>query len=231
MEPIDPKHARTVCSDRRNAAAQREVREMAMAVAPMTMMDFFRKSEGVWFTQRSVHHFDAVPDESGQSRLQVQVVAVDDPQIAQICKLQGIDPALAKGGARFLWQAHDVSATVNPEQAAVLVDVPDDATGQAGKLLRNQGYVEKIPVVSRYWFGQDGILTIETEYEQHQGQERCWFITDDFRVRVSTVRMMNGIYLMTYCSEQRYVSDADLAAMIEHNRARAATSSPDRPES
>ncbi|QYO64348.1 phycobiliprotein lyase [Leptolyngbya sp. 7M] len=146
-------------------------------------------------------------------------------------KLQGIDPALAKGGASFLWQAHEATATVNPEQAAVLVDVPDDATGRAGKLLRNQGYVEKIPVVSRYWFGPDGILTIETEYEQHQGQERCWFMTDDFRVRVSTVRMLNGIYLMTYCSEQRYVSDADLAAMIEHNRARAANWINDRQES
>jgi hypothetical protein len=29
-------------------------------------------------------------------------------------------------------------------------------------------------------------------------------------VRVSTIRMMNGVYLMTYCSERRYFSDANL---------------------
>ena len=191
-------------------------------VPPRTMMEFFRKSEGVWFTERTVHHFDMVNDESGKSKLHVQVVATDSPQIQQVCESQGIDPQRAAGGAGFMWQAHEDNQEPNPDQAAVLVDVPYDETGQSGKLLRNQGYVERIPVVSRYWFGQDGILTIDTDYDNNQGQERCWFITNDFRVRVSTVRMMNGVYLMTYCSERRLVSEADLAAMVQHNSSRAA---------
>ena len=186
-------------------------------VPPMTMMDFFHKSEGVWFTQRTVHHFDAVADESGESKLYVGVLESDDPRIQQICEAQGIEPAIASGGASFMWQEHQDNQEPNPDHAAVLIDVPDDETRRSGKLLRNQGYVEKIPVVSRYWFGKDGILTIDTDYDNNQGQERCWFITDDFRVRVSTVRMMNGIYLMTYCSERRCVSQADLAKMIQHN--------------
>lgn len=189
-------------------------------VPPMTMMDFFRKSAGIWFTQRTVHHFDAVTDESGESKLYVQVVDTSDSRIKSICELQDIDPAIAAGGASFMWQPHEADQAPNSDRVAVLVDVPDDETRQSGKLLRNQGYVEKIPVVSRYWFGKDGILTIDTDYENNQGQERCWFITDDFRVRVSTVRMLNGIYLMTYCSERRYVTDADLAAMIQHNHSR-----------
>jgi CpeS-like protein len=193
--------------------------------APMSMMDFFRKSAGVWFTQRTVHHFDQGADESGESKLHVQVVELDDPRIQAVCKPQGIDPAIAAGGACFMWQPHQTGQEPNPEQAAVLVDVPDDETRRSGKLLRNQGYIEKIPVVSRYWFGQDGILTIDTDYDNHQGQERCWFVTDDFRVRVSTVQMMNGVYLMTYCSERRCVTEADLTAMIEHNMLRAALGS------
>ncbi|MBD2207485.1 phycobiliprotein lyase [Calothrix sp. FACHB-1219] len=191
-------------------------------VQPMTMMEFFHKSEGVWFTQRTVHHFDAVADQSGESKLYVGVITVQDPRVKAICEAQGIDPAKAKGGASFMWQEHDDDREPDPERAAVLIDVPDDETGRSGKLLRNQGYVEKIPVVSRYWFGQDGILTIDTEYETNQGQERCWFMTDDFRVRVSTVRMMNGVYLMTYCSERRYLTETNLAQMVEHNLSRAA---------
>jgi hypothetical protein len=190
--------------------------------APMTMMEFFQKSEGVWLTQRTVHHFDMVADESGESKLHVQVVAPNDPRIKEICEPQGIEPAIASGGASFMWQAHEDKQAPDPDKAAVLVDVPDDETGRSGKLLRNQGYVERIPVVSRYWFGKDGILTIDTEYDNNQGQERCWFITDDFRVRVSTVRMVNGVYLMTYCSERRCVSEADLTNMIQHNLSRAA---------
>jgi CpeS-like protein len=197
--------------------------ELMSLAAPMTMMEFFSKSAGVWFTQRTVHHFDQVADESGESKLHVQVVNAEDPRIQRVCEPQGIDPAIAAGGASFMWQPHQEDGQEpNPDQAAVLVDVPDDETGRSGKLLRNQGYVEKIPVVSRYWFGQDGILTIDTDYDNNQGQERCWFITDDFRVRVSTIRMMNGVYLMTYCSERRCVSDADLATLIQHNLSRAA---------
>ncbi len=190
-------------------------------VPPMTMKDFFHKSEGVWFTQRTVHHFDEVTDESGESKLHVAVVPPDDLRIKEICESQKIDPTVAAGGASFMWQPHEAGQEPNPNQAAVLVDLPDDETGQSGKLLRNQGYIELIPVVSRYWFGQDGILTIDTEYDRNQGQERCWFITNDFRVRVSTVRMMNGVYLMTYCSERRCVTESDLSDMIEQNQRRA----------
>ncbi len=179
---------------------------------PMSMMAFFHKSEGVWFTQRTVHHFDVVADESGESNLIVGVVAARDQRVIDICKSQNIDPNLAAGGASFAWQAN-LSDSAPSSSAAVLVDVPDDESGRSGKLVRDRGYVETIPVVSRYWFGQDGILTIDTDYETNQGQERCWFLTDDFRVRVSTARMMDGVNLMTYCSEKRFVTPEDVTAL------------------
>lgn len=191
-------------------------------IFPTTMMDFFRKSQGTWFTQRSVHHFDLSADQSGESNLIVQVVERDDPRVGTICDSQGIDPALAMGGASFMWQENQDNSEPDPDRAAVLVDVPDDESLLSGKLIRDRGYIEKIPVISRYWFGKDGILTINTEYDNNQGQERCWFITDDFRVRVSTVRTMDGVYLMTYCSERRCVEEAMLEQMSERNLARAA---------
>lgn len=190
-------------------------------IYPMTMMDFFRKSEGTWFTQRSVHHFHLVADESGESNLIIQVVEKDDPRVKAACEEQGIDPARAMGGASFMWQETLDDKEPNPDYAAVLIDIPDDESGLSGKLIRDRGYVEKMAVVSRYWFGKDGILTIDTEYDNNQGQERCWFITDDFRVRVNTARMMNGVNLMAYCSERRCVSPEKLQEMIQRNFARA----------
>lgn len=188
---------------------------------PMTMMAFFRKSAGTWFINRVVHHFDVVADESGESNLLIRMIEPDDPRVQEICTAQGIEPHLAKGGASFSWQSNLDEQEPNEDYAAVLIDIPDDETGRSGRVLRNKGYVEKIPVVSRYWFGQDGILTIDTEYDNNQGQERCWFLTDDFRVRVSTVRLMNGVSLMTYCSERRCVSDEQLQALMEHNLSRS----------
>ncbi len=186
-------------------------------VQPLTMMDFFRKSEGKWFTQRTVHHFDSAADESGESNLTITVLEKDDPKVKEVCEAQGLDHNKATGGASFAWQVNLDMRSLEPKNAAILVDIPTDEGGRTGKLIRNQGYVESIPVVSRYRFTDEGVLTIDTDYENNQGQERCWFITDDFRVRVSTVRMMNGINLMTYCSERRCVSQEVLEQMINRN--------------
>jgi hypothetical protein len=187
---------------------------------PMTMMDFFRASEGNWFIQRIVHHFDVIADESGESNLIIQIFAADHPKVKAVCEQQGIEPTRAMGGAAFMWQANLDDVPPNPDYAAVLIDVPDDESKRSGKLVRDRGYVEKMPVISRYWFGDDGILTINTEYDNNQGQERCWFVTPDFRIRVSSVRLVNGVNLVTYCSERRCISDAQLEAMVQQNLAR-----------
>lgn len=188
---------------------------------PMTMMEFFSKSEGVWFSQRSVHRFDSAGDESGESNLIIKVLHKDDPKVLQVCEEQSTDPKLVSGGASFQWQGNLSEKDPDPNYEAILVDIPNPRNPRFGKFLRNRGYVEGIPVVGVYQFADDGVLTIETEYERNQGQERCWFITDNFRVRVSSVKMINGVNLMTYSSERRCVSPAFLEALIEQNRQRA----------
>lgn len=187
---------------------------------PMTMMDFFHYSEGVWFSQRTVHRFDSLANESGDSNLIIKVLEPDDPRVVEVCQTQEVDVALAKGGASFAWQDNLEEKEPNPNYAAILVDIPDTQNSRRGHFIRNRGYVEGIPVVSAYDFADDGVLTIQTEYDRNQGQERCWFVTDHFRVRVSTVKMMNGVNLMTYCSERRCVSPAMIDELMKQNQLR-----------
>ncbi|ACK68432.1 conserved hypothetical protein (plasmid) [Rippkaea orientalis PCC 8801] len=189
-----------------------------LLIPPMTMMDFFRKSEGIWFSQRTVHRFDSLADESGISNLIVKVLDKNDQRVLAVCLELGVDPAKVSGGASFAWQDNLEEKDPNPDYAAILVDIPYSSNPREGKFLRNRGYVEGIPVVSAYHFSDDGVLTIETEYERNQGQERCWFVTDNFRVRVTTVKMMNGVNLMGYCSERRCVSPSQLSQLIEQNQ-------------
>lgn len=183
------------------------------------MMDYFRKSEGIWFSERTVHNFDTAADESGKSNVFVDILSKDDPIVIKVCQEQGVDPQLASGGASFLWQDNLDDVAPNPNYAAVLVDIPDRANPRFGKFLRNRGYVEGIPVIGLYHFATDGVLTIETEYEVNQGQERSWFINDNFRVRIMTVQLLDGVKQMAYCSERRCVSSERLNQMIESHRA------------
>lgn len=191
---------------------------MARFLPPMSMEAFFRKSEGTWFTQRSVHHFDSTADESGESNIIITVFDNNDARVKQICDQQGFGIERASSGAQFGWKSNLNDGPPSDKYAAVLVDVPDDESGRSGRLFRDHGYVEDIPVISRYVFADDGVLTISTDYENSQGQERCWFVHDNFRVRVSTVRMLDGVNLMTYCSEFRCVSDEMLEQMVQQNQ-------------
>ena len=192
-----------------------------LTMPPMTMIDFFRKSEGTWFSQRTVHRFDSAGDESGESNLIIKVLESNDKRLNSICQEQGIDPALTSGGASFQWQGNLSDKAPNPDYEAVLVDIPNPQNPRQGKFFRDKGYVEGIPVIGVYNFADDGVLTINTEYERNQGQERCWFITDDFRVRVSNVKIANGVNLMTYCSENRCLSTSTLQELIEKNQLRS----------
>lgn len=185
---------------------------------PVTMMDFFRKSEGTWFSQRTVHHFDAQVNEAAESNFIIKVLDKNDPIVLKICHEQGLDLSLVTGGASFSWQDNLQEKEPNPDYAAILVDVPNPENPRSGKFFRNRGYVEAIPVVGVYYFAEDGVLTIETEYEKNQGEERCWFVNDNFRVRVSMVKMMGGVSLMTYSSERRCVVASELDEIIEKNR-------------
>jgi hypothetical protein len=192
----------------------------------MTMMDFFRKSEGVWYSIRTVHHFDSVADESGESNLIVKVLEKDDPRVREVCQTQNVDVASVSGGASFSWQGNLDSEEPNPNYAAILVDVPNPDDRRQGKFWRNRGYVEGIPVIGVYRFDENGVLTIDTEYERNQGQERSWFVTDDFRIRVMTVKMMDGVNQMAYCSERRCVASDRLEQLLEQNRLRTSVHSP-----
>ena len=52
------------------------------------------------------------------------------------------------------------------------------------------------------------------------GIERCWFVTDNLRMRVSSVQCLDGVSMTTYCTEFRCPSDSDLVALREEALAR-----------
>jgi len=186
-----------------------------MQITAMTMEDFLHASRGTWMTRRAVHHLDHQDDEFADSNLIIEPFNSSDPAVATICANLGIDAAEAQGGARFWWESNLKMSTRSDEHAAVLINVPSATNPRQGFLLRDKGYVEKQSVVSTYTFADDGVLTITTRYDTNVGIERCWFVTDSLRMRVSSVQCLDGVSMTTYCTEFRCPSDGDLVALRE----------------
>ena len=188
----------------------------AINLPPMSMTDFFEASRGNWLNRRAVHHHDFQDDEAADSNLIIEPFGSDDDAVQKICKALKIDPTHCTGGARFWWESNLKKGVRNDDYAAVVVDIPKQDNSREGFLLRDVGYVEKQSVMSTYSFADDGVLTITTRYDTNIGVERCWFVTDQVRMRVSSVQCLDGVSMTTYCTEFRCPSDADIAEIAKH---------------
>lgn len=188
----------------------------AIDLPPMSMTDFFEASRGNWLNRRAVHHHDFQDDEAADSNLIIEPFGSDDDAVQKICEALKIDPTHCTGGARFWWESNLKKGVRNDDYAAVVVDIPKQDNSREGFLLRDVGYVEKQSVMSTYSFADDGVLTITTRYDTNIGVERCWFVTDQVRMRVSSVQCLDGVSMTTYCTEFRCPSDADIAEIAKH---------------
>ncbi|AII42463.1 hypothetical protein KR100_03635 [Synechococcus sp. KORDI-100] len=189
---------------------------------PMTMADFFEASRGTWLNRRSIHHLDHQDDEAADSNLVIEPFAADDPAVEKVCRTLKMNASQATGGARFWWESNLKHGVRNEDYAAVVVDIPSADNSLLGLLVRDVGYVEKQPVLSTYQFADDGVLTITTRYDTNVGIERCWFVTDQVRMRVSSVQYMGGVSMTTYCTELRCHEEDDIQRLAESAEALAA---------
>ncbi len=189
---------------------------------PMTMAEFFEASRGTWLNRRSIHHLDHQDDEAADSNLVIEPFAADDPAVEKVCRTLKMNASQATGGARFWWESNLKHGVRNEDYAAVVVDIPSADNSLLGLLVRDVGYVEKQPVLSTYQFADDGVLTITTRYDTNVGIERCWFVTDQVRMRVSSVQYMGGVSMTTYCTELRCHEEDDIQRLAESAAALAA---------
>lgn len=171
----------------------------------MNALEFFQNSSGKWRSQRTTHHLAFRRAEIGNSEIYVEALAADNPKIAEICRLHDVDPALAIGGAfvswdgSMAWDKEDENHTGN----TIFALIPDDKNPKVGKLLRERGYAEIVPIAGQYHIDEDNALVLITEYETMSTIERFWFVDADLRLRTSTVQRFGGFNTATFCAEMR----------------------------
>lgn len=179
----------------------------------MEAMDFFRLSEGRWRSQRTTHHLPFRRAELGELEIQAKALEADDPQVAEICKMHDIEPGLAIGGASVQWHGAmqwDQEGESHKGET-ILALVPDDDNPKRGRLLRERGYAEIVPVVGHYEVDDQDGLVLTTEYETMSSVERFWFPNPNLRLRTSTVKRFGGFNTASFCAETRLDSEETAA--------------------
>jgi hypothetical protein len=178
----------------------------------MDALEFFQLSAGRWLSSRTTHHLAFKRSEVGESEINVETLSADHPEIIALCELHSIDPSLSIGGSRVNWlgsMAWDREGEENHEGKTVFAIVPDAGNPRQGKLLRERGYAEIMPVVGLYHMDDEDGLVLTTEYETMSSIERFWFANPDLRLRTSTVKRFGGFSTASFCTEARVIQDTD----------------------
>ncbi|MBD2189801.1 phycobiliprotein lyase [Pseudanabaena mucicola] len=172
----------------------------------MNALEFFQKSAGKWVSQRTTHHLAFRRAEKGGSEIYVNPLEANDPKVIEICQMHEIEPTTAIGGAYVKWDgtmAWDKEDDENHSGETVFALVPDDETGTKGRLLRERGYAEVMPVIGRYEIDSEDALVLITDYPSMSSYERFWFPAPNVRMRASTVKRFGGFSTATFCTEER----------------------------
>ena len=185
----------------------------------MNALEFFQKSAGKWKSQRTTHHLAFRRAEKGGSEIYVNPLNADDPKVIEICQMHEFDPATAIGGAYVKWDgtmAWDKEDDENHSGETVFALVPDDETGRKGKLLRERGYAEVMPVIGCYEIDDEDALVLITEDPSMSSYERFWFPAPNVRMRASTVQRFGGFSTATFCTEE-LIEEASNAETVEES--------------
>ena len=183
----------------------------------MDAMEFFELSTGRWRSQRTTHHLAFKRSEAGESEIQVQALAADDPKVIEICQLHEVDPKLAIGGAfvschgAMGWDREEE----NHEGSTVFSLIPDADNPRQGLLLRERGYAEIVPVAGHYQMDDEDGLVLTTEYESMSSIERFWFVGPSIRMRTSTVKRFGGFSTATFCTEFRVADGSEVTSNLD----------------
>ncbi|MBW4549881.1 MAG: phycobiliprotein lyase [Aphanocapsa sp. GSE-SYN-MK-11-07L] len=172
----------------------------------MNIVEFFEFSAGQWHSSRITHHLAFKASEMGDSDIQVDYLAADHPAITERCNFHQIDPNLAVGGSHVRWRGKmqwDRESDSDHEGETIFAIVPDADDLSQGRMLRDRGYAEIMPVVGLYHMDEQGGLVLTTEYESMSVIERIWFTSPNLRLRTSVVKLYGGFSTAALCTEMR----------------------------
>jgi CpeS-like protein len=174
-------------------------------------MEFFQQSAGKWKSQRTTHHLPFRRAESGDSAIFVESLGADNQKIVEICQMHEIDPSTSVGGAFVSWDGSMAwdRETENHQGTTVFALIPNPENPRQGKLLRERGYAEIVPVAGEYELDDEDGLILITEYETMSVYERFWFISPSVRLRSSTVKRFGGFNTATFCAEVRVAEETE----------------------
>ena len=136
-----------------------------------------------------------------------------DELLRGLMEMHGLDLNAAAGGCRVTWAAtldwdnegenHEGDCVFGLVPPKGFVGNVEEWDGRVGRMVRDRGYAEGVPIVGRFWMDEENGLCLETPYDGGMVEEKFSYEGGDCIVRTSAVRRFGGLASTTYAVEKR----------------------------
>ncbi|MEL6224148.1 MAG: phycobiliprotein lyase [Cyanobacteria bacterium J06626_14] len=171
----------------------------------MDIKEFFEKSCGKWFSQRTSQHLTYSQSEWGKSDIYIDMLATDDDSVIRACDEHGVSPNEALCAVQVKWEGFVGAEPSKQTGMTVLVLIPSD-TPNTGTLLRKTLKPKPVLSTAQYVLDEDEALSLTTAYDGATSEERIWFVSDNLRLRTSMVKRADSFNTSSFVSEIRILS-------------------------
>ena len=178
----------------------------------MNIESFFEKSAGKWFSQRTSYQLGQTEQwhQSDKTNVFQEVVPGNSDDVIELCDRYHIDPALAIVGLLSRWE----KTYFKPAGSCLLVAFQPDTSEAADATSTGKDEPQNCLMLqtgkngpirdSRYHWGSDETLVIQTQLEQGAVEERLWYAADNLRLRTTLMDYPHmGLQVSSFYSEIR----------------------------
>ncbi len=171
----------------------------------MDIREFFEKSCGKWFSQRTSQHLAYSQSEWGKSDIYIDMLTVDDSTVIRVCESHGVSPDQALCAVQVKWEGFVGADTSKQMGLTILVPVQSDHPRE-GTLLRQTLKPKEVLSTARYVLDDSEALNLFSNHDGAQTEERLWFVSDNLRLRTSVVKRPDNFDTSSFVSEIRIIS-------------------------
>ena len=147
------------------------------------VVDFFRKSEGSWNSQRRYYSLnkDVEPQEV-ESKLNITFLpqgAAELVELAQSHELENLEALIC--GTKVTWESNYTNQNRKPVKGSTVFGIKGNI------LYRDRGFATPKPITAVYSFTNPDTMSLRTEYNSNVFEEEIKLVSSKYRTRQTII--------------------------------------------
>ncbi|MGB3694254.1 MAG: phycobiliprotein lyase [Spirulinaceae cyanobacterium] len=156
--------------------------KIARISAEALAVEFFRRSEGEWNSQRRYYTLKNGEAQEVISKIKVQFLEQGSSELVELANLHNLEDAkLLMGGSKVTWESSYTGTSRKPSVGSTTFGISDSI------LYRDRGFATNKPVTASFKFINPHTMTLRTEYKGSVFEEELKLIGDKYRTRQTII--------------------------------------------